>query len=187
VTLLDGVTLGLLGAFVVLGAIRGLVRDLASLVGLVAGAYLSWRHGPQVSAWLQPMIRDNRWALFLGYALTFFGVVLAATLVGVFLSRLLHETPLGWLDRLLGAALGMAKAVILVWALVTITLLVRPDGRERVNASPLTDAIVGAGSRIIGTYRGLPKTRDVPGKPTQPRHRGDYVTRPEDDAGLSGM
>lgn len=184
--LLDGVVLALLLAFVVLGAVRGLVRDVVALVGIVAGFWLAWRYGPAVRGWLEPLVRDGRWRWFLGYAVTFFGVVIAAGIVGALLGRFLHQTPLGWLDRLLGAALGMARGLVVTWAVMAITLMVRPDGRERVDSSRLARAIMEAGERITGTYRSGPAEQKPP-RPSRPTARGDYVFRLEDGQSPAGI
>jgi len=186
-TLLDGLVLGILFALVVLGAIRGVVKDIVLLIGIIAGAYLAWHYGPQVRQWLGPMIHSRGWVWFLGYALTFFCVVTLSALVGTLVSRLIHNTPLGWFDRLLGAGFGLLKGAILVWGVVSVSLLVRPEAAAMVEISPVTRGIVRAGNGIIGTYRHPTEPKGRPAKPARPAgRRGEYVQAPEHHTGPGG-
>jgi membrane protein required for colicin V production len=185
-TLLDVLVLGILFALVVLGAIRGVVKDIVLLIGIIAGAYFAWHYGPQVRQWLQPMIHSRGWVWFLGYALTFLSVVTLSALVGTLVSRLIHNTPLGWFDRLLGAGLGLVKGAILIWGLVSVALLVRPEAAATIEISPVTRGIVRAGNGIIGTYRPRAEPKGRPTKPAKPRRRGEYVLAPEHHTDPSG-
>jgi membrane protein required for colicin V production len=145
----DSVALALVAALVLLGALRGLVRDIAVLAGIIAGAWLAWSYGAAVGHWLAFMAVPGPWAGFLGYAVTFLSVVILAALVGGLVSRLMHKTPLGWLDRLLGAGLGLGKGLLLVWAIVSACLLVSPEGAAVVRSSPVVARIVSTGDGLL--------------------------------------
>jgi membrane protein required for colicin V production len=171
-TLVDGITLTLLACFVLLGALRGLVRDLAGIAGIILGGYLAWRYGTAVGHWFlaQHLVRDHRWALFLGHVLTLLAVAAAASAVGELLSWLTHLTPLGWFDRLLGAGLGLVKGLLLVWVIVTGCILASPQARVPVGASVLTEGIRRKGLNLLGPHLRL-------GEPERKKDRGRPVDR----------
>jgi membrane protein required for colicin V production len=160
---IDIVVLVLLLLFVLLGAVKGIVRDIAMLIGVVAGVYLAWRYGIQVKLWLEPHLHQARLSLFLGHALVFLAVVVAAGLLGLLLSKLLNVTPLGWLDRFLGACVGLVKGAALVWVLVTVTLAFKPEGIGVVQSSRVARALMDGGNRALGVrLRGARTPRPKP-------------------------
>jgi len=57
-------------------------------------------------------------APYLAFVLIFLGIVVAITLVGKFFKYLINMTILGWIDRLMGAVLGIFK-----WAFFVSTFL----------------------------------------------------------------
>ncbi|MBM3322815.1 CvpA family protein [candidate division WOR-3 bacterium] len=177
-TVVDALTLALLVSFVLLGAARGLVRDIFVLIGIVAGGYVAWRYGTEVANWVQAVISHRAWAMFLGYLLTFLAVATTAAAVGGLVSRLIHKTPLGWFDRLLGAGLGLGKGLLLVWVIVTGCTLYRAEARVSVNSSVLTSEIARQGTRLLGPYLRLdePERKENRGRPVD-RPKGPLVRR----------
>ncbi len=169
-TIVDAVTLALLISFVLLGAARGLVRDIFVLIGIVAGGYLAWCYGTEVANWVQTVVSHRAWAVFLGYLLTFLAVVASAAAVGGLVSRLIHKTPLGWFDRLLGAGLGLGKGLLLVWVIVTGCMLYRTEARASVEDSLLTREIARQGTRLLAPYLRL-------AAPDRKENRGRQVDR----------
>ncbi len=177
-TIVDAITLALLVCFVLLGAARGLVKDLFVLIGIVAGGYLAWRYGGQAGHWVLVVISHPAWARFLGYVLTFLVVVVVAGAIGGLTSRLLHHTPLGWFDRLLGAGLGLAKGLMLVWLIVTGCTLFRAEARVSVGSSILTNEIARQGTRLLGPFLRLeqPERKERHERPVD-RPKGLLVRR----------
>lgn len=96
------------------GALRGFLAGSLALAGFLGGAWLGARLGPMVL----PGGETSPWSpLFaLGGALMIGGILAAALeTLGLRAGRGLRATPLAALDAMLGAFLGGAVALVLVW------------------------------------------------------------------------
>ncbi|MFW5992974.1 MAG: CvpA family protein, partial [Desulfohalobiaceae bacterium] len=95
------------------GIFRGLVREAASICGLILGFWLAHNSYPLAAEPLQRIIPAQEYAEIVAYACLFMLALLFFLLLGIGLQRLLQALLLGWLDRLAGALLGLAKGLIL--------------------------------------------------------------------------
>ena len=99
--------------FTVRGLLRGMLRELAGLVGLFLGFILAGRFYPQLAPHLGSVISSPNIASTVAYALIFIGTMILVSLVAVLLHRFMTMTFTGWLDHLLGGAVGAAKGFFL--------------------------------------------------------------------------
>jgi membrane protein required for colicin V production len=115
-TWLDYAVLGVFAASLVVGAWRGLVREVLSILGWVI-AFLSANllagplgpHMPQVIP--SPELR-----LAVAFVAIFVGALIATSLVGLLLSKIVNAVGLAGIDRALGALFGTARAALIVVA-----------------------------------------------------------------------
>jgi len=112
----DAVLIAVLVISVIVGAIRGFVFELLSLVGWIAAWFAAQWLSPQVAPYLP--IGANGSALNLAFA--FAAVFVAALIVWAIAARLirlvLHATPLSVVDRGLGVVFGLLRGVVLLMA-----------------------------------------------------------------------
>lgn len=102
----------------VLALVRGLIRELCSLAGLVAGVLLaSWYYGP-VARWLERWISSASAANMTAFLLIAIGVGVAAGLLGRLFRRTASTIGLGLLDRLAGGVFGFVRGCLLVTAVM---------------------------------------------------------------------
>jgi len=116
----DWTLLAILAVSVVVGLWRGLVFELMSLVGWIVAYVLAQAYSPLVAAKLQvgePGSALNQGA---GFAATFIAVLLVWALLARVVRMLVRATPLTVLDRLLGAAFGALRGVLLLLAVATV-------------------------------------------------------------------
>jgi membrane protein required for colicin V production len=97
---------------------RGLIRELLSLLGLVAAAVLSIRGYPYGANLLAPFITLEWVRQAVSFALIFLVVMLVAKVCSLLLHLILHTVGLSLLDRLLGGLLGLVKVVLLASVLL---------------------------------------------------------------------
>jgi membrane protein required for colicin V production len=125
--ILDLALAALLAFFVIRGAVRGFVREIMGLVGLLAALFLGVATYQPLAGFLRRVsaIEAGWWD----------GVAFALVLVLVFgvfvylaagLARLIHAGPFSGLDRLLGSGVGGAKGVLVSYLLLNILLMVLP-------------------------------------------------------------
>lgn len=102
---------------------KGILLEAIALVGFVLGIIVALHLLPQSTAWLMEQVSSESNLLpIAAFILTFVAVVVIASLLGRLLKSVIHLTPLGFADEILGAALGLIK-----WAFVLSLLLAALD------------------------------------------------------------
>lgn len=117
---MDWIMLVVLLASLVLGAWRGLVYELLSVLGWVAAFVLAQWLAPDAANWL-PMegaAEPVRYAA--GFVLVFVVSAFAAGLLAWLIKKLVEAMGLRPVDRTLGAAFGLLRGVVLLLALAVV-------------------------------------------------------------------
>lgn len=117
---LDIAILGVVGVSALLSLIRGLSREVISLLAwiLAVWAGLTWAAplAEHLSPWIDsPMLRTG--AAFVGL---FVGVLVAGALVNLLMGKLVGSTGLSGTDRLLGMIFGVLRGLVVVVAVLLI-------------------------------------------------------------------
>ena len=115
--LLDWVFAGLLVLSLLIGAWRGLVYEVLSLVSWVAAFVLARWFAPAVAAWLPMAGADDVIRYGAGFVLVFVGVVFAGSLLTWMVSKLFQVVGLRPADRALGAVFGLMRGLAVLLAL----------------------------------------------------------------------
>lgn len=157
---LDWILAAILLVSLALGAWRGLVHEVLSVIAWVAAFVLAQWFAPQASQWL-PMTQSSpalRYAA--GFVVVFIGVLFAAALLKWLLKKVLEAVGLRPIDRVLGAGFGLLRGVIIVLALAVVAQM-----------TPLKDTEAWMQSRgALWAAQGL-KTL----KPILPERFGQYL------------
>jgi membrane protein required for colicin V production len=117
---LDWFFLGVLLLSMVVGAWRGLVYEILSVVAWLAAFFLAQWFAADVAQWL-PMSNSAqpiRYAA--GFALVFVGTVFAGSLVAFVVKKLIAAAGLRPADRLMGAAFGVIRGAVLLLAVTVV-------------------------------------------------------------------
>jgi membrane protein required for colicin V production len=137
---LDYAVAGVLAVSVLLGAWRGLVREVISVLGWIiaflAANLLAGPMGPSMpQAIPTPELR-----VAVAFVAVFLGALVLSSLAGMLLSKIVRSVGLGGVDRLLGAAFGAARGILLVAAaavLAGLTSAPRQDYWRESASGPL--------------------------------------------------
>ena len=101
------------------GLMKGLITEIIAIAAVVLGFIGAKLWGPGFSAWI---VSQFTWPQAVcdavAYALLFLGISIALHFVGRMISKLLSAISLGWINRLFGAAFGVAKWTLIVLAIV---------------------------------------------------------------------
>ena len=112
---IDIIILVLIGVGVIQGLMKGSIKQLASIVGFVAGLLLARGLFATVAEQLAPALRTSiTVAQILSFILIWVAVPIGCSLVASVLTKALDVINLGWLNRLAGALLGALKLMLLV-------------------------------------------------------------------------
>jgi len=120
VTGFDFVVLSILAVSAVLGLVRGLLREMLSLIAYAAAFVAAIWWGPVVHGWLTPWIDAALLRMALSYAAVFLVVLLGIGLVNMTLSALVRSTGLSPADHGLGGLFGLARGMLIVLVLVAL-------------------------------------------------------------------
>jgi membrane protein required for colicin V production len=111
----DALIVVLLLFFTVIGAWRGFVRELASLLTWVLACLIAWVFAPDVAGMFDGLTRDATLQQVFGFALIFVSVFVAGTVASFFLHRFLSKSASFRLpNRLLGGAVGLTRGAAVV-------------------------------------------------------------------------
>jgi membrane protein required for colicin V production len=112
-SLFDWFLAAILAYSTVMAFLRGIILELFSLGGLVAGILLaSWNYG-QVVPLIERISLRPATAQVVAFFLIVVSVMVLCALVGKLLNRTVHAIGLGFFDRLLGAVFGFARGCLL--------------------------------------------------------------------------
>lgn len=117
---LDWIFLALLLSSLLLGAWRGLVFEVLSLVSWVVAFVAAQWLAPTAASHL-PMSGATEMVRYAaGFVLVFIAVVLAVSLLAWLLKKLLDSVGLRPVDRVLGACFGLARGLVIVLAATVV-------------------------------------------------------------------
>ena len=144
---LDWVFLAVLLASLLLGAWRGLVYEVLSVLSWIAAFLMAQWFAPAAAAWLPLGGAGEAVRYAAGFAAVFIATVFAGGLLAWASSKLLQAVGLRPVDRTLGAAFGLVRGVVLALAVAVVVNLTalksQPWWTESIGAGVATAALRG--------------------------------------------
>ena len=159
-TATDWILLAVLVASLLLGAWRGLVFEMMSMVGWVAAFVIAQWWAPEVARQLPLGEATEPVRFAVAFALLFVGVAFAGGLAAALVRKLVEAIGLRPVDRTLGAAFGVVRGLVLLLALAVVVDL------TPMKTSPWWQSSNGAGL-LNGALKGL--------RPVLPLELGKYL------------
>jgi len=100
---------------------KGLIIELASLIGIILGIIAAYYFAGNV----QNLIKDHfsfseHTTRIIAYIAIFLAVMIIVYLIGKMLEGLIDIVAMGWLNKLLGAIVGLAKGIVVVCIILYI-------------------------------------------------------------------
>ncbi len=135
------VAIAALGA--IYGLARGALRMATSTAALIAGIYIASIYYSRVAGFAeQELALKPTTAAAIGYVVVFVAVFAAIAVAGGTFARLLHIARLGWIDRLCGAALGVAAAGAVAGLMLMTLTAILPAGAPLLGRSELAPRVL---------------------------------------------
>ncbi len=110
----DFVIAGIVILLLVRGIWQGMLRQITPLLALYLGYFTASRYHDQLFPFLTSISENPKVVFLAAYVITFALTYVIAFLIGKALAQVIQVTITPWFDRILGAVLGLAKALILV-------------------------------------------------------------------------
>lgn len=117
----DYLIVGVLLASMLLGMLRGFVREAVGLLAWLGGLWLAWRYAPQLEPFLGGMVGKPPVSLWTARALVVLGVLVIGWLISGILGYFLRHSALSVLvDRLLGLVFGTVRGAVVIAVFVML-------------------------------------------------------------------
>jgi len=130
----------------VAGWLKGGVRSVILLLGLVVGVYLAGEYYGDLAPTFNEWIDKDEGTKIAAFASIFLIVLVISLMVATLAKRVLEALLLGWADRTLGLVIGTAIPLSLITAFLAAFSIYFSDGTE----AWIRDSILG--SLIIDNY-----------------------------------
>ena len=118
-TFLDLVFAAIILISTVFAVLKGLAREIISLVALIGGFILAVLYYRIPAGWLIEYSRTDTLADLLGFLIIFFGCILTGIIVAYLVNRIVKAASLKWIDRILGGIFGLLRG----WAISSIIVV----------------------------------------------------------------
>ena len=117
---LDWICIAVLAISLLVGAWRGLVVEVLSVASWLAAFVLAQWFAPAVAHWLPISSTNEALRYGLGFLIVFVGTIFAGSLIAFVVKKLLAAVGLSPADRMLGAAFGVVRGVVILLALTVV-------------------------------------------------------------------
>ena len=117
-TSFDYLVLVIIALSIILSVMRGLLREVLAILGWVAAFYVAKTYTNQVLPMMPVNIPTEPLRILAAFLVLFLATLLVASLLAIALSAIFKKIGLGWLNRLLGAAFGIVRGLLVVCVLV---------------------------------------------------------------------
>jgi len=115
---MDSVILVVVGFSLLIGLWRGLVREVLSLAALIAAVIIGRLYGPQLAPSFAGMTENASAQYVLAFALLFVLTLIVGAIVNHFVARFIKLVGLRLVDRVLGAAFGVLRGLLVIGVIV---------------------------------------------------------------------
>ena len=147
---LDIIIIATMIFFVVKGVLRGFIREVASLSGIILGIWLANEYHPYMTTYLKSHLPETAYLPLISFAAIFILILLLCNLFGWGLKQFFNKIFLGWLDRTLGAGLAVLKGVILTYLVIVLLTFFLPARTPLMAESVLAPWIIVSYQAVVG-------------------------------------
>lgn len=110
----DTVVLFILFLFSLLGIIRGFVKELLSVFSWILCIVVAYMYYGSLAIYVQAYLPGDFLPFIVAFVIIFATGLLIMSIISKWLSKIVKESPLDGLDRLLGCLFGLTKGIIMI-------------------------------------------------------------------------
>jgi membrane protein required for colicin V production len=148
----DILILVFIGLMAVRGLLRGIIREIFSVGGILVGIYIGAHYYSYLIYYLQwlkyPLLEKVVAFLFI-FLITYIGF----SIVGLIIRKTIRTLFLGWLDRFLGCIFGLVEGSFIIGILLYFLHLF-PWGEQIIGESSIASWFHSIVNEIIGGFLG---------------------------------
>ncbi|MGB8692779.1 MAG: CvpA family protein [Steroidobacteraceae bacterium] len=154
----DYLLIALLAFSSIAGLMRGLLREVISLITWVAAVWIAWTFSSSLEPYLGGALKDAAVRPWAARAIIFVAVLLIGAAIGALLSHFVRLTVFSGIDRLLGMLFGLLRGVVVLGLLAMLAHAVRLHEEPWYRGSVLVPYAEQAGN-VMRTLVGERKIR----------------------------
>ena len=166
-TTVDYVVIGLVLVSMALGFWTGFVWQFVRIAGLFASVWISWLYHPAVAQYLFPSASEAVRNV-LAAAAVFIAALMVCYLVAFLFHDLIDAVKPEMPDRVLGAAFGLIKGVMLVGFIAFVMMRFLPAGNQIRQSVADSRGAVAAANCVNAVLSVIPDHAPRPTDPEQP-------------------
>jgi len=117
---LDYALAGVILISMLIGVLRGLVKEVMSLLGWVLAGWTALQFSSEFALFLENFVSHDGLRFALAFIGLFVGVLVVSMLVNHLVTKLIHLSGLKGIDRLLGSLFGALRGALIVVVLVLL-------------------------------------------------------------------
>lgn len=137
----DIVVVVIVGYGIIRGLFRGLVKEIASIIGALGGFYLAYSYYRHLGSLLGWLTANESYRMIIGFLVIFCAVLVLVAGLAMIIKYLLKIVYLGWADRIGGLIFGFVKSVLIVSILFLMLTAFLPRGAGLMQSSVLAPHI----------------------------------------------
>jgi membrane protein required for colicin V production len=138
---LDYIVLAVILSSAVVGAFRGFLREVFSVISWILAVWLAWKLAPALAPKFGGALQDPVYGVWAARVLIFLTVVIAGHYVGAVVNHFVRLSMFSGLDRLLGFLLGLVRGLVVVGIGIILAQAMRLDGEAWWKQSRLVGAL----------------------------------------------
>ncbi len=173
---LDIILVILIGTTCIYGITKGFIRDIFSLIAVIAGVVAAFIGYPWLASNLASIMPAGPLANIVGFSIILLVVSIAVSVLGVVISKAVAGTDLSAYDRIAGAFFGLLEGIVVASIIVVITAVLIPSAVNSSRIAPHllrgVNAVIDilpndTQNRIEASKDALKKMRDEAAQPPQ--------------------
>ena len=134
---------------IIRGIFRGLIKEMSSIAGVLAGYYAAYSYYSDIAQLLTRWMTNSAYVNILSFLILFCAVFLIVSTLGVILKYALNIAFLGWFDRICGSLFGAIKGVLILAILVVIFTAFLPQGSPFIKDSLLAPHVAMISEKMV--------------------------------------
>jgi membrane protein required for colicin V production len=159
---IDYLIIGLLAFSCIAGIMRGLLREVISLVSWVVALWVAWAYAANLGVYLGGALSAEPGRTWAARAILFVGVMLVGSAIGAIANQFVRLTLFSAVDRLFGFLFGALRGFVALGLLVILAHAVRLEGEGWYRHSTLMPYV----EHSANILRALTGERKIAGLPT---------------------
>lgn len=144
----DIIVVVILSFCLIRGFLIGMVRQISSIVGVLAGFFAGIRYYPLLTGYLKSWIDTPGYRDIAAFMILFCSVFIVVILLAWVIHYLMKVSKIGWFDRVLGVIFGGGKAILVASILLVALTTFLPPGVGIVQQSRLARYLAPVSEKI---------------------------------------